>query len=268
MFGEFFCSILNQNYNFYGAENFKELYAFQNTNNRWSFPEYLAPISFHTKTMPYSKPWNITDQQKQQLQNLYGDKDIIIPTHWYQQDLPAINMPVNGIRLYCSNDRVLLLSYILFWIKSHLYANNPWPSRAQELQELIDDNHQYSNQFRELLKPGQYHNWKFLSYRYGTLLDGRADLEYYIEQKWKWYKKINKIFSHSWYNLDIGNILHGDQSNLDKFEKYYSVHLNSTAIRQYAVDNIALIETELGITIEELYTYWQSKLLRYVKEKI
>jgi len=268
MFGEFFCSILNQNYNFYGAENFKELYAFQNTNNRWSFPEYLAPISFHTKTMPYSKPWNITDQQKQQLQNLYGDKDIIIPTHWYQQDLPAINMPANGIRLYCSNDRVLLLSYILFWIKSHLYANNPWPSRVQEMQELIDDNHQYSNQFRELLKPGQYHNWKFLSYRYGTLLDGRADLEYYIEQKWEWLKKTNGTFSDCWYNLDIGNILHGDQSNLDKFEKYYSVHLNSTAMRQYAADNIALIETELGITIEELDTYWQSKLLRYVREKI
>ncbi len=268
MFGEFFCSVLNQNYKFYGAENFKELHAFQNNNNRWVFPEYLAPINFHAKTIPPSKQWNITDQQKQQLQSLYGNKNILVPTHWYQQDFSSMNVPVTGIRLYCSNINILLLSYILFWIKSHVYANNPWPSRIQEIQELIDNDHQYSDQFRKLLTPGQYHNWKFLSYRYDTLLDGQADLEYYVQQKWEWLKKTNETFSDHWYNLDIGNILYGDQSELEKFEKDLSVHIDRTAIIRYANANISLIETELGMTTKELDTHWQSQLLRYIKEKI
>ncbi len=268
MFGEFFCSVLNQNYNFYGAENFKEINAFQNSNNRWVFPEYLAPINFHAKTIPPNKAWNINDQQKIELQNLYDNKDIIVPTHWYQQDLTAINMPVNGIRLYCSNQKILLLSYILFWIKSHLYANNPWPSRVQEMQDLINDNHIHADRFKELLVPGQYHNWKFLSYRYDTLLDGKADLEYYINQKWEWLRIVNETFSDHWYNLDIGNVLYDNQTELEKFEKYWSVHINRNIISQYASANIALVETELGITMQELESDWQKKLLRYVNEKI
>lgn len=268
MFGEFFCSLLGQDKFFYKSLENSNIEEYKNKNNRWLYPEYLSIVNFHAKTRSSEDSWHFDQNQINTLTEHYNQKNILVPTHWYQDTLENIHLPTKGIRLYCSNQNILLLSYVLFWIKSHIYANNPWPNRIKEIKELITNNHKHSKNFQELLLDGRYHNWKFLSYKNDWLLSGKTNLSHYMMLHWIRNKNSNSKLSSHWYNLDIGDLLYGDTTTLIQFEKDFSINLDRNLIDVYKKENIDLVQKELEIEIQDLAINWHFLLSKYSERKM
>jgi len=262
MFGEFTASVIEE-----GSDKFISTSLVKTTKeNRFLYPNYLAPIGFDCKTFPIHKEWPINNQQVNHLQNLYGDKWICLPTHWYSNQLQQTNLPCHGIVLFSSNLSIIKLAYSLFWIKSHVFANSLWPSRKEELQSIIDTGHKYTRELSELRLGGNYQNWKFLAYKHDLLKDGKLDLRYYMYQHFNFYKRHNflRLKSSDWFKFDIGNAIHGDQKNLPLLEEHLEIVLNKEKISEYANKNLEIIKDKLGFTLTDFaLETWLDVLYEY-----
>ena len=268
MFGEFTASIIEK-----GSDKFMSSRLVETTKeNRFLYPNYLSPINFDYKTFPRYTEWPINNQQVDQLHNLYGDKWICLPTHWYSKQVQQTNLPCQGILMFSSNLSIIKLAYSLFWIKSHVFANSPWLTRREELQSMIDTGHKYANELSELISEGNYQNWKFLAYRHDLLKDGKLDLHYYINQHFNFYKKHNFLsyaMSSDWFKFDIGNAIHGDQQNLPLLEEHLGIVLNKERISEYADKNLEIIKDKLGFTLNDLSSpNWLDVLYEYCRSEM
>jgi hypothetical protein len=270
LFGEFLCSELSKS-NIFANDRKIEL----TPENRYLYPNYLLPIKLDVKTWPSDKVWPITKDHLSTLNELYQNKKILIPTHWFQLKFTNCNLPGIGLRLHCQDIKWSRLSYCLYWIKSHARANSPWELRKQEIEQLISDNHRFTKEFKELLKPGNYMNWKYISYRYDVLNNGELDLKYYINKKWKLFESTNKTiknfpFKNRWQYFDIGQAIYGDQLNLYDISKIVGVELDSRSLKQYAQTNLEILEDKLKITIDDLDhdSKWISALYQYAVTEI
>jgi len=263
MFGEFTASIIED-----GSDKFISTNLVETTKeNRFLYPNYLAPINFDYKTFPRYTEWPINNQQVDQLHNVYGNKWICLPTHWYSNQIQQSNLPCQGIVMFSADLSIIKLAYSLFWIKSHVFANSPWTSRGEELQSMIDSGHKYARELSELKLEGNYQNWKFLAYRHDLLKDGELDLRYYINQHFNFYKRHNflsYVKSNDWFKFDIGNAIHGDQQNLPLLEQHLGIVLNKERISEYANKNLEIIKDKLGFTLADLSSpNWLDVLYEY-----
>jgi hypothetical protein len=268
MFGEFTASLIEE-----GSDKFISNGTVKTTTeNRFLYPNYLAPINFEGKTFPKHTPWPITDTQVDHLKSIYNDKWICIPTHWYSDDIGQCKLPCQGIVMYSTTPSIIKLSYSLFWIKSHVFANSAWPNRMQELQLMIDSNHQYAKELSELQVEGNYRNWKFLAYKFNFLKNGKLDLYHYISRHYHFYKK--DIFtlcsaSPSWFKFDIGNAIHGDRTNLSLLEDYLNISINRQRVVEYSEKNLAVLKDKLGFSLDDLSSdIWLDTLYDYCKLEI
>lgn len=268
MFGEFTASMIaKDNDNFVSSDGVGVTF-----ENRFLYPNYLSPVNFDCKTFPWYTNWLITDSQIEELHSLYGDKHICLPTHWYSNQLSNARLPCYGITLYSTDTLLLRLAFSLFWIKSHVYANDLWKSRENELQSLIDAGHKYANELKELQLPNQYRNWKYLAYRFNILKNNDIDLYHYMTKSYTLYQRNNslmKLASPDWFKVDIGNLLHGDRSNIQLFEDHLKITLNKSYIDEYTEKNLNVLYTTLGFTLDELSSpKWLDRLYDYCKYKI
>ena len=268
MFGEFTASVIEE-----GSDKFISSKSIETTKeNRFLYPNYLAPINFNCKTFPRYTEWPINNQQVDRLQNVYGNKWICLPTHWYSNQIQQSNLPCQGIAMFSANLSIIKLAYSLFWIKSHVFANSPWPSRRAELQLMIDTGHTYARELSELMLEGNYQNWKFLAYRHDLLKDGELDLRYYINQYFNFYKRHNFVSysaSVDWFKFDIGNAIHGNQQNLPLLEQHLGIVLNKERISEYADKNLEIIKDKLRFTLADLSSpNWLDVLHEYCRSEM
>lgn len=268
MFGEFTASMIAKDNDKFVSSDAVGI----TSENRFLYPNYLSPVNFDCKTFPWHTKWSITDSQIEELHLLYGDKSVCLPTHWYSNQLSNARLPCYGITLYSTDTLLLRLAFSLFWIKSHVYANDLWKSREQELQSLIDANHKYADKLKELQLPNQYRNWKYLAYRYDMLKDNNIDLYHYMTRSYGLYQKNNllmRIASPDWFKVDIGNLLHGEQSNMQLLEDHLKITLNKNYINEYTEKNLNLLYTALGFTLDDLSSpKWLDTLYDYCKSKM
>ncbi len=176
MFGEFFASV-KQNITCPVDEK-----------NRYWFPNMLEPIGLNCKNFLREEDWPISASHRQVLNEHYGDKEIYLPTHWYN-DIAMTKLAHAGIRIYSDTIKLTKLAYVLWWLKSHLYVTDPWPGRWRELQSMIDNDHEYKDDLIELKH--RYHNWKFLCYKNNILLDGKPNLKHYMSTYYEMYLQGN-----------------------------------------------------------------------------
>jgi hypothetical protein len=268
MFGEFTASIIEE-----GSDKFISSKSIETTKeNRFLYPNYLSPINFDCKTFPKHQEWPIDNQQINQLQTCYGDKWICLPTHWYSNQIQQSNLPCQGIAMFSANLSIIKLAYSLFWIKSHVVANSPWPSRKEELQLMINTGHKYARELLELNSEGNYQNWKFLAYRHNMLDNGKLDLHYYMNQHFNFYKKHNflvRAASSDWFKFDIGNAIHGNQKNLPLLEEHLEITLNKERIAKYSAKNLEIIKDKLGFTLNNISSpNWLDVLYEYCRSEM
>ena len=264
MFGEFFTHLLSES-----DSRFINLKNTQITNeNRFLYPNYLSPINLDVKNYPSKQSWNISKKNTDILHSQYGDNWICIPTHWYDVNLEKTCIPSIGIRLYCNKIIDFNLSYCLWWIKSHIFANTLWPLRVAEINNLIENNHLYKIELENLLKDNNYSNWKFLSYKENFLKNGKLDLYYYL--KTRYLQVVNNKNLHltltGWITLDIGELIHESNAYNQKIESALQLEnsLSLDKISLYKEKNLALLKKCLDLNYEDLHGYkWLDNLYQF-----
>jgi len=263
MFGEFFALLLSES-----DSRFVNHTATQITNeNRFLYPNYLLPINLDVKNYPPRQSWNISKENKDILDNCYQDKWIVVPTHWYDTGLEKTGLPCLGIRLHCNNLNDLNLSYCLWWLKSHIFAQRPWPLRTAEIKNMIKNNHTYKVELENLLVDGNYSNWKFLSYSRNILKNGRPDLDHFVKFRYYWLRKsASKNIHPQWLSLDIGELIHRPNAYDQKIESALGLEnsLDLNRINLYKEQNLVLLKEKLNLDYEDLQgTDWLDNLSTY-----
>jgi len=269
MFGEFFTHLLSES-----DSRFVNIHKTQiTTENRFLYPNYLSPINLDVKNYPPNQSWNISQENNDILHNQYGDKWICIPTHWHDKTLENTGLPSIGIRLYCDNIIDFNLSYCLWWLKSHIFANTPWPLRVAEINNMIQNNHTYKLELENLLKDNNYSNWKFLSYKENILKNRNLDFEYYL--KGKYFRLFNSRNLYQklpgWITLDIGKLVNDSSTYDQQIESKLQLEnsLNIDKINLYKEQNLNLIKKCLNLNYEELNGHkWLDNLYQYCSSVI
>ena len=266
MFGEFTADLLQTS----SEKFYLESNSTTNQLNRVLFPNYLRPIGLMVKTFARNQSWPVTTDQIGVLENIYKDKWICIPTHWYADKITLSNLPNIGIRLYCSDEKDLNLAYSMAWIKSHMVPQKLWKERRKEIEEMIKVKPQFTEDLQKLIDAPNYQNWKFLSYRLNILKNGKPDLELYIRQRHSLYKNWNISDSHStndWFACDIGKLISGDKLSLTQVETYLDIKLDTLKLESYKNRNAEVLYNTLKLSYNDLIgDSWLTSLVSYCKD--
>jgi hypothetical protein len=269
MFGEQAASLIEKSNEKFASSNYSET-----TNDGiFVYPDYLAPINFDHTNISMHQGWSIDEEKINHLHTIYGDKQVCLPTQWYSSDISQSNVPSKGIALFTVSPLIVKISYTLFWIKTHMYEKHLWEKNKIDMQHLIDLDHPYSKEFIELQSPNKFQNWKYLAYKLKNLdANGNPDLRRYMSREFNSYKKGNiTLFSASsdWFRFDIGNAIHGDQTNLPLLEEYLGIDIDRQKINEYAEKNLELINNVTGITVSDLQQeFWFDKLYDACKSSL
>ena len=266
MFGEFTADLLQTS----SEKFYLESNSTTNQLNRVLFPNYLRPIGLMVKTFARNQSWPVTTDQIGVLENIYKDKWICIPTHWYADKITLSNLPNIGIRLYCSDEKDLNLAYSMAWIKSHMVPQKLWKERRKEIEEMIKVKPQFTEDLQKLIDAPNYQNWKFLSYRLNILKNGKPDLELYIRQRHSLYKNWNISDSHStndWFACDIGKLISGDKLSLTQVETYLDIKLDTLKLESYKNRNAEVLYNTLKLSYNDLIgDSWLTSLVSYCQD--
>ena len=266
MFGEFTADLLQTS----SEKFYLESNSTTNQLNRVLFPNYLRPIGLMVKTFARNQSWPVTTDQIGVLENIYKDKWICIPTHWYADKITLSNLPNIGIRLYCSDEKDLNLAYSMAWIKSHMVPQKLWKERRKEIEEMIKVKPQFTEDLQKLIDAPNYQNWKFLSYQLNILKNGKPDLELYIRQRHLLYKNWNISDSHStndWFACDIGKLISGDKLSLTQVETYLDIKLDTSKLESYKNRNAEVLYNTLKLSYNDLIgDSWLTSLVSYCKD--
>jgi hypothetical protein len=156
----------------------------------------------------------------------------------------------------------------MFWIKSHVFANHLISGRKQEILNLIESNHRYSNKLTELLESENYQNWKFLAIRSNCVLNGEPNLMLYLLKRYRSYIEWNKKsfnISNKWNYVDAGKIVYLDQTEITKIEQLINGKLNQNDIKNYSIKNEEVLKEKLNIRLDDLSgNKWIKILYDYV----
>jgi hypothetical protein len=266
MFGEFTADLLQTS----SEKFYLESNSTTNQLNRVLFPNYLRTIGLMVKTFARNQSWPVTTDQIGVLENIYKDKWICIPTHWYADKIALSNLPNIGIRLYCSDEKDLNLAYSMAWIKSHMVPQKLWKERRKEIEEMIKVKPQFTEDLQKLIDAPNYQNWKFLSYQLNILKNGKPDLELYIRQRHSLYKNWNISDSHStndWFACDIGKLISGDKLSLTQVETYLDIKLDTSKLESYKNRNAEVLYNTLKLSYNDLIgDSWLTSLVSYCKD--
>lgn len=265
MFGEFTADLLQtSDEKFYLESN-----STTNQLNRVLFPNYLRPIEVMVKTFARNQSWPITVDQKKVLENIYKDKWVCIPTHWYADKIALSNLSDTGIRLYCSEEKDLNLAYCMAWVKSHMVPQKLWKERRAEIEEMIKVKPQFAEDLQTLIAAPNYQNWKFLSYQLDILKDGIPNLELYIRKRYSLYYDWNFRDSKTteWLACDIGKLINGDNSNLTQLEQYLDIKIDTSKLENYKNRNTEVLYNTLKLSYDDLVgDNWLTSLVSYCKD--
>jgi hypothetical protein len=265
MFGEFTADLLQTS----SEKFYLESNSTTNQLNRVLFPNYLRPIGLMVKTFARNQSWPVTTDQIGVLENIYKDKWICIPTHWYADKITLSNLPNIGIRLYCSDEKDLNLAYSMAWIKSHMVPQKLWKERRKEIEEMIKIKPQFTEDLQALIDAPNYQNWKFLSYQLNILKDNKPDLELYIRQRHFLYQNWNIRDSQStdnWLACDIGKLISRDKTNLTQLEQYLNIKVDTSKLETYKNRNAEVLYNTLKLSYNDLVgDSWLTSLVNYCK---
>lgn len=266
MFGEFTADLLQTS----SEKFYLESNSTTNQLNRVLFPNYLRPIGLMVKTFARNQSWPVTTDQIGVLENIYKDKWICIPTHWYADKITLSNLPNIGIRLYCSDEKDLNLAYSMAWIKSHMVPQKLWKERRKEIEEMIKIKPQFTEDLQALIDAPNYQNWKFLSYQLNILKDNKPDLELYIRQRHFLYQNWNIRDSQStdnWLACDIGKLISRDKTNLTQLEQYLNIKVDTSKLETYKNRNAEVLYNTLKLSYNDLVgDSWLTSLVNYCKK--
>lgn len=221
-------------------------------DNRYMFPDLTSELlNIDAKMMLPDKAIPFTEEHFKLLQKQYNGKHIVLPTHWYCNH--EIKLFDKRIRLYTDNEEILRMSYVHWWLKSHMACIEVWPSRIEQINEIQD-----SAIRNDLLE--NFHNWKYLAYKFNI----QQDLQTYIIEFYTTvYRPLaSRTYEQQFTYIDINDLYNG---KLDMFNNEFEVNIDSKLVSDYTNSNIQLIN-EKGINVNT--NKFLTQLYKYVSTNI
>lgn len=266
MFGEFVTTQIEK-----GSDRFFQSKDFQVVEmqdvNRFLFPNYLQVLGINIKNLWAREQLVISDSDMKELNKAYNWKDICVPTHWFKPDAALPHESCKLVRLRSSDTRIVKLAYCMWWIKSHIIADNMHAERFFQLDKMREAKHPHYDSLLELSKSDTYHNWKFLSYRDRILTNGKPDLEKYIKAKYVHMFTNNTKSGPNWTNVDVAPLMNGAVSIA---ERQLHVELDYKAFHAYADKNMQMLKSHLSLSLGDLERgdKWLTVLTEYCREQL
>lgn len=174
-------------------------------NNR-----YLLPDKHGLKNLPHDQEFPKLDIS-----------NACVPTHWFG----PVTYFDNHIRLYSEDEDIIKISYVMWWLKSHMNSTIPWNERILEVKERGWD---------DLLQ--NWHNWKYMARVHGIKEDLRTYIEeiYYLHYKPNFMRQI-----YGWTNLDLGQVVYGHK-DIPKINNLLNTNIDVEKIKSYSERNISM----------------------------
>ena len=187
--------------------------------------------------------------------NIYYKIDIVLPTHIYRHIKK--HKKCKYVRLYTKNETTLKLSFVLWWIKSHIISEEPYLSRLIEIKNIPE-----SPIKTELVT--KFQKWKYLSYKLNFMNNGSFDLYYYIKNIYNYYIHHASLDNmKGFHNIDVYETIYN--GNYKTIENIFDVEINNNLIKEYAHKNNELLnEIDIDINLENFL----DQLALYIKKNI
>jgi len=275
MGGDFLAFQIHKDSKYFQISNDELVNGLKVTNqNMWRFPNLLKPIGLEAKIYPSKNAWQVDSAALEKLLATYNNMNIVLPAHWYNDiSVEKTNgLFSSAVRLIAKEKHVLKIAYALWWIKSHVVANEIWPHRQEELEEYFKSNEPNRELMKDILS--SYHNWKYMSIKYNLLNNGNLDLNYYIRNHFaKLYSEGNKIlYTRNYQFIDIDNLYYNSMDNIELIERRFDVKIDRSQVKEYASSNLDLIQECLGFNVDDRRfendeTYFDA-IINYAKDII
>lgn len=220
-------------------------------SNRYLFPCLTTPV-LGWEIKVENKNLTIEDIHKL---NIYYKIDIVLPTHIYRHIKK--HKKCKYVRLYTKNETTLKLSFVLWWIKSHIISEEPYLSRLIEIKNIPE-----SPIKTELVT--KFQKWKYLSYKLNFMNNGSFDLYYYIKNIYNYYIHHASLDNmKGFHNIDVYETIYN--GNYKTIENIFDVEINNNLIKEYAHKNNELLnEIDIDINLENFL----DQLALYIKKNI
>ena len=194
-----------------------------NSENRYVMPCLTVPV-FGWEIKNTKNP--IDQHRAKVLQTVY-QKNIMLPTHQFR---PIYNEDLGWIRLHSKDESIIKLSYAMWIFKSHIILQPPWLDRYDQIRATPEPIR------TELLT--KYHKWKYLSYHFDLMNNGKFDLRHYIKNYYEIYREKINIDTNArigYKYFDIAELLY--QCKPDAFEQHLNIKLDRKEISNYTDNN-------------------------------
>lgn len=252
MFGDFLCTKISQDQNFYTqSSNEVEM-------NRYNFPNPFEKynLNLHHWILP-----TITDQQSEKISVDYSEQHLCFPTHWYG-NLSDVNLSrLIGVRIV-GDQRLALLTYLLSWIKANRKISliDNW---IHEFNQIKIKYPHLSPWIERIVEKGHFYRFEK-----NCLSKGFSNYKIFIQNDWNLHQKtiINKEL-HSWKYLNISGLFFEYSKFSDEFQKHLSLsqEIKESDVTEYHRKNLNLIRDEIGIEYFQIKKInWMNVLFRYI----
>ena len=262
MFGEFICTQISLDKNFYHINPKKDL------NNRYHYSSPLTDTFSNLKSFPIPNDLFSVTEIKEIEQTLL-QKNICFPSHYYDQNIKQLDLLPNikCIRLFTRHRDVLILGYCCQWIKSLLVSYDLHSYNNKFVKEF--ESYSFTPETRdlyELIKIKKRFYWfEKLALKYE-----QNDLSQFITFWWKFYRESNKKKIQGWQRIDVGGCLKNYNTVKDEWTSCFNLNdnLNKIELDNYHQRNIDLIEKEFGTSFDNFIKEdWKMILLEWINLK-
>jgi hypothetical protein len=258
-------SLLSYNPGFTGSSSYYQSNTLKPSDTNKYSPTYLFDfVKF--KTMHDDKEWDFTEDTKQEIYNAHDDKSMCITSHRFNRISSISDLVFDRyVRIHCVDKRIIRMGFAMWFFKSHIKANTPWPSRLEEVDELPAE-------YRDDLYAG-FHNWKYNAYSKGILKDGKADLKHYVENIWKesYYHAAVSVNNPGYEYINLKHIIYEPNVfEIRKLERIFNTSINIDLIKEYAERNrkiVCYMGIDLDSSNEEFFQSVYEYALEYIEEK-
>lgn len=222
-------------------------------HNRYT-PTYLYDMQ-SLKT--HSAEWDFNSDTKDEILSAHNNKSLCITSHKYSRINETSDLVFDQyVRLFCTDEEYIRIGYAMWFYKSHIGANQPWPSRLKEI-DMFPEPHK-----RSLYD--SFHNWKFMAIKNGIELDLRT----YIEKSWNttYYRAATTILP-GYHLLDLkSTIYEPDKNEIRKINKILNTNIDIHRIEEYSEKNRQIYK-DMQIDDNNFFDSLHEYASQHIKEK-
>lgn len=265
MFGEFICTQLSLDENFYSTIPKVD------KNNRYYYGNPLEKYNLNLKRFDFSSNAQLSSETVNLIDSNTSEKHFCFPSHAFKVDMSFLNIPrIKYIRLNTQHHDILILGYLMSWIKSLLDLRD-FKSHENEFVRYVNSQSEESIEYYNKIKNrGKFYWFEKVSMKHNVF-----NVDDFILYWWNSYMTYNHSNPadrwEQWNYIDVGECLKNYEVSKVEWKETFGLkeYLNKDNLENYYQTNLNLIDREFNIPFETLISgNWIGVLSEWVHSKI